>query len=179
MAFLMAFTVSQGVKFLGMDDLSLSSIEAELDEQTEGTAQGGSKFDSGDNSLNPIYLPHGAVTVLLRPFPWETESQLQLLASLESAVLAGLIVTRLASLRTALARARSTPFLLYCWVFVIIYAVAYSSFANFGLLVRQRSLVLPAVFALLAVRATPTTRERSASPVGRPVAAAGAVRAGG
>jgi Uncharacterised nucleotidyltransferase len=179
MAFLMAFTVSQGVKFLGMESLSLSSIEAELDEQTEGTAQGGSQFDSGDNSLNPIYLPHGAVTVLLRPFPWETESQLQLLASLESALLAGLIVRRLASLRTALARARSTPFLLYCWVFVIIYAVAYSSFANFGLLVRQRSLVLPAVFVLLAVRATATTKERSASPVGRPVAVAGAVRAGG
>jgi hypothetical protein len=174
-AFLVAFTVSQGAKFLGIEDLSLSSIEAELDEQTERSSQGGSEFDSGDNSLNPINLPAGAVTVLLRPFPWETESPLQLLSSLESAVLAGLIVARLSSVRAALIGARSTPFLLYCWVLVILYAATFSSFANFGLLVRQRSLVLPALFVLLAVRAMP--KGRSAAVVGQPLAVAGGVRA--
>jgi hypothetical protein len=80
--------------------------------------------------------------------------------------------------RAAFAGARSTPFLLYCWIVVIIYSVAYSSFANFGLLVRQRSLVMPAVFVLLAVRATATTKERSAFAAGRSRAIAGAVRAG-
>ena len=91
--------------------------------------------------------------VLLRPFPWETDSALQLLASLESAVLAVFIVVRLPSLRVALARCRTTPFLLYCWVLTGMYAATFSSFANFGLLVRQRSLVLPALFVLLAVDA--------------------------
>ena len=86
---LAAFTVSQGAKFLGMEDLSLSSIEAELDEQTERSTTGGSEFDNDGNSLNPIHLPQGAATVLLRPFPWETERPLQLLSSLESVVLAG------------------------------------------------------------------------------------------
>jgi hypothetical protein len=148
---LMAFTVSQGADFLGIEELSLSSIEAELDEQTERSAQGGSQFDNGDNSLNPINLPRGAVTVLLRPFPWETDSPLQLLASLESVLLAGLIVARLSSVREALVRARATPFLLYGWVLTILYAATFSSFANFGLLVRQRSLVLPALFVLLAL----------------------------
>jgi Uncharacterised nucleotidyltransferase len=176
MAFLVAFTANQGAKFLGMEDLSLSSIEAELDETTEGTSQGGSEFDSGDNSLNPIHLPRGAVTVLLRPFPWETESSLQLLSSLESAVLAGLLVARLSSLRAALTGARSTPFLLFCWVFVILYSIAYSSFANLGLLVRQRSLVLPALYVLLAVRAPVTTKEPAPSTAVRP-ALPGGVRA--
>ena len=37
---LMVFTVSQGTKFLGIDELSLSSIEAELDEQTERSCPG-------------------------------------------------------------------------------------------------------------------------------------------
>ncbi len=149
---LVAFTVSEGADFLGLEDLSLSSIEAELDEQTEITGQGGSSFDNGGNSLNPINLPFGAVTVLLRPFPWETDSPLQLLASLESAALAVFIFMRLSSLKTALVRARSTPFLLYCWVLTLLYAATFSSFANFGILVRQRSLVLPALFVLLAVR---------------------------
>jgi hypothetical protein len=153
-----------------MEDLSLSSIEAELDEQTERSTIGGSEFDNDGNSLNPIDLPQGAATVLLRPFPWETDSSLQLLSALESVALAGLIIARLPSLRTALSRARSTPFLLYCWVLTILYAATFSSFANFGLLVRQRSLVLPALFVLLAVRAAP----RPTPSVRRPATVAAA-----
>jgi len=179
-AFLVAFTVSQGAEFLGIEDLSLSSIEAELDEQTERSSKGGSTFDSGDNSLNPLNLPQGAATVLLRPFPWETDSPLQLLSSLESAVLAGIIVVRLPSLRAALAQARSTPFLLYCWILVILYAATFSSFANFGLLVRQRSLVLPALFVLIAVRTSKVTSPARPVPAARqPLAVAGGVGAGG
>jgi Uncharacterised nucleotidyltransferase len=167
---LAAFTVSQGAKFLGMEDLSLSSIERELDEQTARSTTGGSEFDNDGNSLNPLHLPVGAATVLLRPFPWETERPLQLLSSLESVLLAGLIIGRLQSLRTALSRARSTPFLMYCWILTVLYAATFSSFANFGLLVRQRSLVLPALFVLLAVRAIP----RSTPSPGRPASVAAA-----
>jgi hypothetical protein len=172
-AFLMALTVTQGAEFLGIEDLSLSSIEAELDEQTERSAQGDSRFDNGGNSLNPIYLPQRATTVLLRPFPWETDSSLQLLSSLESTLLAVLIVSRLPSLGSALARARSSPFLLFCWVLVTLYAASFSSFANFGLLVRQRSLVLPALFALVAVR----TAARPRSSVPTPAVVTGGARA--
>ncbi len=171
----LAFTVSQATKFLGMEDLSLSSIEEELDENTERTAQGGSEFEHGGNSLNPLDLPQGAVTVLLRPFPWETDSGLQVLSSLESALLAGIILVRLPSLRAALIRARSTPFLLYCWVLLILYAATFSSIANFGLLVRQRSLVLPALYVLLSVRPDTTTR-RSTVAAPRELAIAGGAR---
>ncbi|GIU85988.1 MAG: hypothetical protein KatS3mg009_0503 [Acidimicrobiia bacterium] len=52
---------------------------------------------------------------------------------------------------TSIARARSTPFLLYCWALTGLYAIAFSSFSNMGLLVRQRSLVLPCFFVLLCV----------------------------
>ncbi|MGH9227168.1 MAG: hypothetical protein ACRD07_00295, partial [Acidimicrobiales bacterium] len=121
------------------------------------TSRGGSEFDNDGNSLNPLRLPEGAVTVLLRPLPWETDSRLQLLSSLESALLVGLIVARLGSLRAAFTRVRSTPFLLYCWILVILYAATFSSIANFGLLVRQRSLVLPALYVLISVRAETTT----------------------
>lgn len=149
-AILLVFTVNQGAKFLGLQDLSLSSIQGELDATTLSTGQGGSSFDNGGNSLNPIYLPNGAVTVLLRPFPWETDNPFQLLASLESVALMAVMVTRRRSLAISLKRARTSPFLLYCWLLTILYAATFSSFANFGLLVRQRSLVLPALFVLLA-----------------------------
>ena len=61
------------------------------------------------------------------------------------------IVVRLPSLRLALVRARAMPYLIYCWALAALYIIAFSSFANFGLLVRQRSLLFPALFALLCV----------------------------
>ena len=83
--------------------------------------------------------------------PWEVETRLQLLASLECAVMAVFIVCRIRSLTGSLTRARSTPFLIYCWTFVLLYAITFSAIANYGLLTRQRSLALPAFFVLLAV----------------------------
>jgi hypothetical protein len=150
MALLVAFTVTQAAKFLGISSLSVSSIQNELDQTTAQTAQGGSQFSHGNNSLNPIYYPSDFATVFVRPFPFEAHG-LQLFASLEGVVLAGLIVARRRSFRVSLARSREIPFLMFCWVLVILYAIAFASFANFGILVRERSLVLPALLALLAV----------------------------
>jgi hypothetical protein len=172
---MMSFAVSQATEFLGIEDLSLQSIEAELDENTERTSQGGSEFEHGGNSLNPLRLPEGAVTVLLRPLPWETDSSLQLLSSLESVLLAALIVIRWRSVRASLTRARSTPFLIYCWVLLVLYAATFSSIANYGLLVRQRSLVLPALYVLISVRSA-AAPARSPAPPRRQLATAGGVR---
>jgi hypothetical protein len=150
-AFLVAFTISQGAQFLGLKDLSLNSIQAELDATTKQTGEGGSSFNNGGNSLNPLYFPQNVVTVFLRPFPWEIDSGLQIVASLESIALAGLCVIRRKSLRIAFRRSRETPFLMFCWVLTALYAVAFSAFANFGLLVRQRSLVFAALLVLFSI----------------------------
>ena len=154
MAFLVFFAANEGAEYLGMEEFSINAVEGELAEQTERSSVGGSSFDSGDASLSPLSLPQGAMTVLLRPFPWEIETNLQILASLEGAAIALFLFSRLRSLTFSIVRARTTPFLLYCWTLVLLYAVAFSSFANFGLLVRQRSLVLPALFVLAAVHPT-------------------------
>jgi hypothetical protein len=150
-ALLAFFALSQAAGFLGMEDFSISSIEQELNQQSGTTAQGGSKVETGETSLTPLSVPQGLVKVLLQPFPWEVESSFQILASLESAALAGFILYRIRSVILSLTRARTTPFLIYCWTLVVLYAVSFSAIANYGLLTRQRSLALPAVFVLLAV----------------------------
>lgn len=168
--FLLVFTVSEGAAFLGVEELSLSSVQAELDEQTERSAQGGSQFETTGNSLNPIHLPWGAVTVLIRPFLWEIDATLQLAAALEGTLLGLALLWRLPSLRAALWKSRSHGFLLFCWILTALYAATFSSFANFGLLVRQRALVLPAVLVLLAVDAAKArkypSKTRPAGPTG-------------
>lgn len=161
MIVLAVFAVNAAAKALGMEDLSIDAIEAELNETTTRTAHGGSEFKSGDEQLTPLDLPRGAVTVLTRPYPWEVESGFQIIASLEAAALVVLMVARWRSLALSVRYARAVPFLLYCWVFLAVYVTAFSSFANFGLLVRQRSLALAALFVLVSVdvRRAPTSWE--------------------
>jgi hypothetical protein len=148
---LVLFTVTAGANYLGIEDLSVSAVQAELDETTERSSKGGSRYEHGGNSLNPINLPAGLVTVLFRPFPWEAGSGFQLLASAESMVLLLLFLFRFESIKLAVVRARVEPFLLFCWTTLILSAMAYSAFANFGLLNRQRSLILPALYVLIAI----------------------------
>jgi hypothetical protein len=150
-AFLASFAVTQGAKFVGVNALSVSSIQSELNTTTAQTNEGGSSFSHGNNSLNPINYPMDAVTVFFRPFPWELSGALQILASLESLALMFLVVYRFRSLRAAFSSSRAYPFLMFAFVLTGLYAVMFSSFANFGLLLRERSLVLPVILVLLAV----------------------------
>jgi hypothetical protein len=148
---LLAFVaLNQAAEFLGMKDFSLSSIEQELNQQSGRTAQGGSKVETEKVTLTPATVPQGVVKVLLQPFPWEVETRLQILASLESAALGGLIILRIRSVAFSLRRARTTPFFVYCWTLVLLYAISFSAVSNYGLLTRQRSLALPALFVILA-----------------------------
>lgn len=144
-------TVTTSARFLGIEKLSVSAIEEQLDETTAQTSQGGSAYAGAGNSLNPVFLPLNIVTVLVRPFPWEARSAFQLAAALESAVLIGLIARRFGSVQVALRRMRLDPFVMFCVVLIVLYAMLFSSLANFGLLSRQRSLALPALYVLLAV----------------------------
>lgn len=145
------FTVAAGAKFVGLDSLSVSAIQAQLDEQTAVTTKGGSSYSTGSNSLSPLNLPVGLVTVLFRPFLWEAGSGFGLFAALEATALMGLIAYRIDSLKLVWRRLRLDPYLLFCVVLLILTAMTYSSLGNFGLLTRQRSLVLPALYALIAV----------------------------
>jgi hypothetical protein len=151
LVFVAVFAVSAGANSLGLPSLSLSSVQAELDATSASTGQGNSAFNNGGNSLSPLRLPQGMVTVLVRPFPWEVDSSLQILASLEGVALVAFIVWRRKSLAISLRHIRTVPFLFYCWTLTILYAVTFQAFANFGLLTRQRSLVLPALYVLLCL----------------------------
>jgi hypothetical protein len=159
-ALVLVFAASSAADTFGMKDFSLTSVENELNYSTGQSEQGSSQFQSGDNSITPLTAGKGMVTVLLRPWPWEVDSAYQILASLESFFFAMLIVIRFSSVSYSLTRWRAAPFLLYAWVMLLLYSITFSSFANFGLLVRQRSLVLPALFVVLSI--DPVLARRSA-----------------
>jgi hypothetical protein len=145
------FAVTQGAQALGIKSLSLSSVQNELDTTNASTSQGHSSFSNSNPSLSPLRLPQDAVTVLLRPFPWEVETKNQILASLEGMALVAFMVHRRRSVALSLRRLREQPFVFYCWNLTLLYVLLFQAFGNFGLLVRERSIVLPALYVILSL----------------------------
>ena len=164
-ALLVVFTVTAGSKFVGLENLSIDSVEEQLDAQTVSTSYGGSTYSHPGNSLtNPLFLPNGVVTVLFRPFLWESHSLFPLMAAVESTMLLGFVLGRFGAVRLAFRRCRKEPFILYCLMLLIFYSAAFSSLANFGLLTRQRSLVLPALYAIIAIEPARLIKHRKVEP---------------
>ena len=147
-----AFAVTQGAKQLHISALTPSSVQAELQATSASTTQEGSAFNT-NVSLSPLHLPQDAVTVLLRPFPWEVQSKNQILASLEGMALVAFMFLRRKSIALSLRKLREVPFLFYAWILTLLYVLLFQAFGNFGLLVRERSIVLPALYVLLALDA--------------------------
>jgi len=165
-ALLAVFAATQMASKLGMNGLSLKSINQELADVNGQTGQEGSKFNVGNTNLTPLSVPKGIVTILLRPFPFQVHDGNQAVASLECLALALFAFHRRRSLKLSLTRSRDAPYLFFCWTLFVVYATAFSSIANMGLLTRQRSLVLPAMYVLIAIDPLRAERSRSTSREG-------------
>jgi hypothetical protein len=117
----------------------LSSI---FDDVEQRTAAGGSEFDPIAVD-SPLSWPYAAVRTLTRPLLPEAGTLAELLPAVEMTALVVLALVswrRLANLPFLLLR---TPYLVFVLLCIGTFGVAFSSFGNLGLLVRQRSLVLP------------------------------------
>ncbi len=62
------------------------------------------------------------------------------------------MIYRRKSIALSLRELRSEPFLLYAWTLTLLYVLLFQAFGNFGLLVRERSIVLPALYVLISLR---------------------------
>jgi hypothetical protein len=141
---------------LGVENLDQESVQATLASTEVRTAQGASAFEPVVVN-SPLDVPLATVTVLFRPLPFEVGNAQMLLTSAEGLLLAALVVMswrRLASIPRLM---WSTPYVMFALVFVVLFVCTFSSFANFGILARQRTQMLPFLFVLLAV---PPVRQR-------------------
>jgi len=141
-----------------------TSVDAALATNIERTTQGGSQF-SPANPRQPVGYAIAAVTIILRPFPFEAHAVDQLGVSLEGL---GLIVLAALSWRRLLTiprRLRSDPYVSMALVYILMFIFALGTVGNFGIVSRQRSQVMPFVFVLLSVPAVvpPRKAERDAA----------------
>lgn len=152
------FVVRTSASVIGVEDLSVEGVTAFFESEQAESAQGGSAF-VGVIPTTPQGIALGIVTVLFRPFPWETTNLLALASALEGTALMLLILWRFRSVLRAIRGATRNAYLGFLVIYVPIFVIAFSAISNFGILVRQRVQLLPFLFAMVAIVGTPRDQE--------------------
>lgn len=145
-----AIMVSASASFLGIDDLSAQAVSDEVGWAAGQTAQGGSAFTPVPLT-SPLWIPAAIITLLFRPFPWEAGNVQMLVQSAEGLVLLVLTVAAWPRLKALPTLLRRNPWLVFAVVYSLAFIIAFAGFANFGILARQRVLMIPFFLVLLAL----------------------------
>lgn len=147
-----AVLVTQSAEFLGIDDISASAVNESVDWASGQTAQGGSAFTPVPLS-HPLGVPAAIVTLLVRPFPWEASGAPMLMQSLEGVLFLVLIVRFWPSVKQLPRVMRKNPYVMFAVIYCLAFIIAFAGFSNFGILARQRTLMIPLFVVLLALPA--------------------------
>lgn len=156
-----AILVTQSAAMLGVDDLNWQRISESVQFREGQTVQGGSEFAPVPlTSIDGI--PMALITILFRPFPWEAHNIQLLVQSLEGFLLLALTLKTWPRIKRVPGFFRTNPYVVFAMVYCAGFVFAFSGFGNFGILARQRVLMIPFFFILLALprlseRATPRT----------------------
>jgi hypothetical protein len=143
--------VGQLERFMGTDAFDQESVQVTLDDVTARTGQGGSYVEGTHTDLSPSRFPLAFMNVMFRPYPWQATNAQSLLAAAEAAVILVLFVLGWRRLLAGLRAVLDTPYVILCGCYTVLFVYGFSSFANYGILVRQRVQVLPFFLVLLAM----------------------------
>jgi hypothetical protein len=125
------------------------------------TFQGGSAFAPHPVMESPAEAPQAIFTVLFRPTIVEADNVQGAAAAAEASFLLLLSLVRIPWVLAAFHSLRRQPYLIFALVGVGLFIVALSVLANFGLLARQRTLLMPLYLAFVAVPPRPRAHEGS------------------
>jgi hypothetical protein len=141
------YLVQSGAEFLKLEELTLEAVEDFYTEQQERTAIGGSSY-----ATVSVFTPTGAVvgfvTALARPFPWETHNLQSLMISLETVAWLGFCWIQRRVFLSKVRSLRSDPFAAFAIFYSVVTLLALTSIGNFGIIARQRVMVLPFLWML-------------------------------
>ena len=164
---------TQAQSFVGMEDISQTNQV--LQRVSAGNLVGGSAFGASQSLLVRVL---NTPFLLFRPWPWEVHSLTSVISSLEGLFLLGLFVRNRRSLYAAVRNWRSNPFVFFMLLFSAQLAIILSAaMSNFGLLSRERVMLLPFVMMLFCVHEAPAParaavpKKSGGRPAPRPVPA--------
>ncbi|MEO1058453.1 MAG: hypothetical protein AAFY28_16215, partial [Actinomycetota bacterium] len=144
------------------EDLAITDeVTGIFDEVERRTATGGSQIDVVSID-GPWDYPLAITRTLTRPMVIEANSVGELLPALEMTALLGLGLFSWRRLAHAPKMMLTTPYLVFAALCLITFGFAFSSIGNLGILVRQRSLVLPLLLVFWCLPPLVFARERAA-----------------
>lgn len=131
-------------------------------ETARRTAQAGSNYVP-PSVANPVQWPYAIARTIFRPLPIEAVGIAQLVSAAEIMALAVLYAWSWRRLRGLPKALMSQPFVVFAVTAILLSGLAFASFANLGILTRQKTLIFP---FLLLLACLPTPKEsRAAEPV--------------
>jgi hypothetical protein len=156
------FLVKQAQSFVGAESADLQSGIHVLEERNIDTQYGDSTFNQGGSLIKRIvqgpFLP-------FRPFPWEIHNSMSAVAAVEGLGLFFLLWRKRREC-WALIRKWREPYIGFILAFALQFSVIFAAVtSNFGLLVRQRIMLVPIVVMLFCARLP--AREVVAAPFAR------------
>jgi hypothetical protein len=119
-----------------------TGIVSLLQQTTERNAFGGSQY-SASILESPGRAPIGVATVLFRPLIFDAHNVQATLAGAEGTFLLLFFFFRFRWVWAAVRSIRRQPYVALAAVYVALFVVAFSAFANFGLLARERVQLMP------------------------------------
>jgi hypothetical protein len=149
-----AVLATRTADLLNANDISSSSVDTALSESQSRTSQGGSGFVPADPQ-NPVGYAKAAVTVVFRPFIFETSGLEGYATSAEAMFLAVLAIASWKRLASIPRRLRSDPYMTLAVAYTLMFIFAFGTIGNFGILARERSQLVPFLFVLLCIRPVP------------------------
>jgi hypothetical protein len=135
----------------------VGGITAILEETTRRSEIGGSSFQP-PSITNPLMWPYAVVRTLTRPLPFEASGLFQLISAAEMSVLLGMCAYWWRPLRGLRRSVVRIPYITYSMVVLFMGGLVYTSFANLGILTRQKSLLLPLMLLLPCLPSPPERR---------------------
>ncbi len=156
------YIASQAQSFLKVEDLS--KAESVVQRVASSSSIGGSQFEGGSSMLFDLL---NAPFLLFRPFPWEIRSLQAAIGGMESLIVLALVWTRRKVLRSALLLSRQNAILMFIGIYTVEFSIVFAAaIRNFGLLARQRVMLVPLVMMALCFR-SPGEAESPARPARR------------
>ncbi len=102
-------------------------------------------------SPNPLYYWRDVYSVLFDPFWFNARSTTQIIASVENTLIFAVFVYSLRRLRYLFRVCAQRPYVLMAVIYCLGFFYAFAALENPGLITRERTLVLPLLFAVLAI----------------------------
>lgn len=147
-----------------VDVTSAESVGNFFDRQSEAAQQ----FDEGTAVLDASY-PVRILSFMFRPFFFDSDTLLSFVASLENLFMVFFVLVMLARWRTAVTLSKRVFFARFALIFSVLLILLLSYvYYNVGLGLRQRTMLIPALFAFVAALVAVRKAERMAAPMAVP-----------